>query len=242
VPREGLSLHPIEVREAHGLIFARARGAQPFTVDQALHGAETELSAYGLAGYAPIETRTFEVPINWKLVIDTFTEPYHIPWLHKTTIAPHYYFDRWIYDAYGPHGRFIGVRKSVAAELDKPADEAPRLLPHATTQYLLLPNAVLCHQIDHVELWRLAPLAVDRTRVSTSLFAPAEPKSEKERAYWIKNLDVLLQVTQSEDFPAMARIQRNLASGAVPEVVYGRMEPALVHFHEAVDAALAASR
>ena len=100
---------------------------------------------------------------------------------------------------------------------------------------------MLCHQIDHVELWRVVPLAVDRTLVSTSLFAPSVPASEKERAYWVKNLDVLLTVTQTEDFPAMARIQKNLMSGAVPELVYGKMEPALVHFHAAIDAALAAS-
>jgi phenylpropionate dioxygenase-like ring-hydroxylating dioxygenase large terminal subunit len=242
VPREGLSLLPVPVHEAHGLIFARAGGDAPLAVDEALHGAEQELAGYGLGAYCPIETRTQDFPINWKLVIDTFTEPYHIPWLHKDTIAPHYFFDRWIYDSYGPHGRFIGVRKSITAELEKPGDTERRLLPHATTQYLLLPNAVLCHQIDHVELWRLTPLAVDRTRVATTLFAPRPPTSDKERAYWKKNLDVLLQVTTTEDFPAMARIQQNLMSGAVPEVVYGKMEPALVHFHAAVDAALAAAR
>jgi len=104
-----------------------------------------------------------------------------------------------------------------------------------------MPNAVLCHQIDHVELWRVTPLAVDRTLVDTSVFAPRVPQSEKERAYWVKNLDVLLQVTNSEDFPAMQRIHENLASGAVPEVVYGKMEPALVHFHEQVNALVAGS-
>jgi hypothetical protein len=46
-------------------------------------------------------------------------------------------------------------------------------------------------------------------------------------------------VTNSEDFPLMARIHQNLASGALPEVVYGKMEPALAHFHASVDAALA---
>jgi hypothetical protein len=128
----------------------------------------------------------------------------------------------------------------VAEELARPLGAESRLLPHGTTQYLLMPNAVLCHQIDHVELWRVTPLAVDRTRVATSLFAPRAPESDKERAYWVKNLDVLLRVTYAEDFPAMARIHENLASGAVPEVVYGKMEPALVHFHESVNALLAA--
>jgi phenylpropionate dioxygenase-like ring-hydroxylating dioxygenase large terminal subunit len=238
VPKDELSLHPVAVDEAHGLVFARAEGGA-FRVDDALEGAQQELAAYGLSEYVAIETRSQEVPFNWKLVIDTFTEPYHIPWLHRATIAPHYWFDRWIYDSYGVHGRFVGVRKSVEAELAKPPGEERRLLPHGTTQYLLMPGAVLCHQIDHVELWRVTPLAVDRTRVATSVFAPREPASERERAYWVKNLDVLLQVTNSEDFPAMARIHANLASGAVPEVVYGKMEPALVHFHESVNALLA---
>jgi phenylpropionate dioxygenase-like ring-hydroxylating dioxygenase large terminal subunit len=238
VAKDQLSLHPIAAHEAHGLIFARAEGAA-FTVDEALEGAQEELSAYGLASYCHVETRTQEVPFNWKLVIDTFTEPYHIPWLHKATIAPHYYFDRWVFDAFGTHGRFVGVRRSIAQELEKPP-EARRFLPHGTTQYLLMPGAVLCHQIDHVELWRVTPLAAGRTLVSTSVFAPRAPSSEKERGYWVKNLDVLLRVTNSEDFPAMARIHENLASGAVPEVVYGKMEPALVHFHESVNALIGA--
>jgi phenylpropionate dioxygenase-like ring-hydroxylating dioxygenase large terminal subunit len=239
VAKEGLSLHAVQVAEQHGLVFARAGGEGALSVDAALAGAQEELAAYGLRDYVHIETRTNEQPFNWKLVVDTFTEAYHIPWLHKSTIAPHYYFDRWLFDAYGPHGRFVGVRKSVAGELEKADERERRLLPHATTQYLLLPNAILCHQIDHVELWRLTPLAVDRTRVATSVFAPREPRSEKERAYWLKNLDVLLAVTNSEDFPLMARIHQNLASGALPEVVYGKMEPALAHFHASVDAALA---
>ena len=229
------------MHEAHGLIFACTERGASLRVDDALQGMQEELGPYGLADYCHIETRTQEVAFNWKLVIDTFTEPYHIPWLHQSSIAPHYYFDRWVFDAYrGLHGRFIGLRKSLASELEKAPGKERRLLPHATTQYLLLPNAVLCHQIDHVELWRVTPLAVDRTRVATSVFAPRPPASDRERAYWVKNLDVLLDVTNTEDFPAMARIQQNLASGAVPEVVYGKMEPALVHFHESVNAALAA--
>jgi phenylpropionate dioxygenase-like ring-hydroxylating dioxygenase large terminal subunit len=239
VAREGLSLHSVPVAEAHGLIFARAEGVGGVSVDAALQGAESELRDYGLENYCHIETRSAEQPFNWKLVIDTFTEPYHIPWLHKKTIAPDYYFDRWIFDTFGAHGRFIGVRRSIAGELEKPNEADRRLLPHGTTQYLLLPNAVLVHQIDHIELWRVTPLAADRTRVSTSLYAPGEPKSDKQRAYWVKNLDALLRVTNSEDFPMMARIQHNLASGAVAEVVYGKMEPALVHFHASVNAALA---
>jgi hypothetical protein len=85
----------------------------------------------------------------------------------------------------------------------------------------------------------LVPVAVDRTVAVTSIFAPAPPASERSRQYFVKNLDVLLGVTNTEDFPAQERVQRNLASGALPEVVYGKMEPALVHYHTAIHKLLA---
>jgi phenylpropionate dioxygenase-like ring-hydroxylating dioxygenase large terminal subunit len=233
-------LHELPVAEDHGLIFVRADAhAAPFTVDDALHGAQEELAPFGLEHYVHIDTRSHEWAMNWKLVMDTFTEPYHIPWLHKDSIAPYYHFDRWIFDAYGPHPRFIGTRKGVMDEFAKPDEDDWELLPHGTIQYLLVPNAVLVHQIDHVELWRLVPLAVDRTVALTSIYAPGPPATEKARRYFVKNLDVLLGVTNAEDFPAQERIQRNLASGALPEVVYGKMEPALTHYHTAIHKLLA---
>jgi hypothetical protein len=36
-------------------------------------------------------------------------------------------------------------------------------------------------------------------------------------------------------------VQRNLASGAMPELVYGKMEPALVNYHAAINEQLAAT-
>jgi phenylpropionate dioxygenase-like ring-hydroxylating dioxygenase large terminal subunit len=230
----------LPLAERYGLIFVRTdRAAESFTVDDALHGAQEELADFHFERYVHVETRSSEWQLNWKLIMDTFTEPYHIPWLHKDTIAPYYMFDRWINDAYGPHPRFIGTRKSVMDEFDKPSEDDWDLLPHGTIQYLLLPNAVLTHQIDHVELWRLVPLAVDRVLVVTSLFAPDGPLTDKARAYFVKNLDVLLGVTNSEDFPAQERVQRNMSSGSVTEVVYGKMEPALVHYHTSINKLLA---
>jgi phenylpropionate dioxygenase-like ring-hydroxylating dioxygenase large terminal subunit len=231
----------VPAAEAHGLVFAIADpNAAPFAVDVALHGAAEEIADFAIGDYTHVETRQHEWAVNWKLVMDTFTEPYHIPWLHKDSIAPHYLFDRWIHDAYGPVQRFIGCRKSVLAELDKPSEDDWDLLPHATLQYLLVPHAILTHQIDHLELWRLTPLAPDRTLVRTSVYSP--PNATRQPAYYVKNLDVLLGVTNTEDFPMQERVQRNLASGAMPEVVYGKMEPALVAYHRAVDEALAAAR
>jgi hypothetical protein len=41
-----------------------------------------------------------------------------------------------------------------------------------------------------------------------------------------------------EDFALGEKMQRGFMSGVQPEVVYGRNEPALIHFHERLRAAL----
>ncbi|HEX2887676.1 aromatic ring-hydroxylating dioxygenase subunit alpha [Vineibacter terrae] len=233
------NLHERAVAEKYGLIFVHPTSAAPFDVDAVLHGAQDELADYKLADYVHIETRTNSWKMNWKMVLDTFTESYHIRWLHRNTIAPYFMCDL-IFDAFGPNPRTIGLRKTVIDQLkDKPRSEWT-LLPYSTTQYFLVPNGLLVYQLDHIEVWRLTPIDVGSVQVATSIFAPEAPKDEKTLRHWTKNLDVLLKVTESEDFPQMERIQKNLESGALPEVVYGRIEPALVHMHRAINEALAA--
>ena len=233
------NLHGRAVAEQHGLIFVHPTSTEPFNVDDVLCGAEAELADYELANYVHIETRTNTWQMNWKLVLDTFTESYHIRFLHKDSIAPYFLCDT-LFDAFGPHPRAIGLRKSVVEQLVSTPRDEWQLLPYATAQYFLVPNGLVCYQIDHVEVWRITPLDVGSVRVATSIYAPVAPRDAKTLAYWKKNLDVLLNVTGTEDFPLMEQIHKNLASGALPEVIYGRIEPALAHLHAAINAALEA--
>jgi phenylpropionate dioxygenase-like ring-hydroxylating dioxygenase large terminal subunit len=230
-------LHRVAVAEKYGLIFVRAGSDEPIDVDEVLAGAQDDLGAFGLERYTHVETRVNEWNMNWKLVLDTFTESYHIRWLHKDSIAPAFNSDCVIYEPFGRNCVSIGLRANVLDEVARPKEEWS-LLPFGTIQYFLVPNALVVHQLDHVEVWRVEPLAVGRVRTATSVFAP-EPPTEKARRYWTKNLDLLLEVTGTEDFPTMERIYATLESGALPELVYGRNEPPLVHFHTALNEALA---
>lgn len=235
----GCDLIPLVAAEAHGLMFVRPRGDEPIDVDRYLDTAVDDLDALHLPACVLVEQRTNEWAMNWKLLLDTFGEAYHIRTLHQTTLAPYFDSGCTIFEPYGPHMVNIGFRKKLDAELAKPEAEQ-RLLPFATMQFFLLPNALVVFQVDHLEVWRVEPVAVDRCRATTSVFAMSGPVDDDQRAYLVKNLDLLLDVTGREDFPMMEAIQANLASGAVPDVVFGKIEPALVHFHERLDAALAA--
>jgi phenylpropionate dioxygenase-like ring-hydroxylating dioxygenase large terminal subunit len=232
-------LHQLAVAEKYGLIFVRPNSTKAIDVDAYLHGAQDDLGAFELDRCVHVESRTNVWKANWKLILDTFTESYHIRTLHRESIAPYFTSGCTIFEPFGPHLVNIGFRKSLLDELGKRADEQ-QLKKHGTIQYFLLPSTMLCYQVDHIELWRIEPLDVGTTKVTTSIFAETGPLTEKGERYLVKNLDILLDVTGKEDFPLCEQVHANLASGALPNVVYGRIEPALVHFHQSIDAALAA--
>lgn len=240
-PKADCGLLPVSVAEGHGLVFAQVEGGEDMTADTALEGAQVEIADYGLERFHLVEARENTWDFNWKLVLDTFTESYHIRTLHRNSIASTYSSDVSICDAFGAHPRMIGLLKSVFEEIQKPSVEDWRFLPHTTTQYLFMPSGLITYQRDHIELWRMTPLAVDKTLVRTSLYAAEPPVTDKARAYWKKNLDLLLQVTGTEDFPLMAKIHQGLRSGALPELIYGRNEPALIHLHTAINDAMVAA-
>jgi phenylpropionate dioxygenase-like ring-hydroxylating dioxygenase large terminal subunit len=225
----GCDLHHVEVAEKYGLVFIRAGSGGAIDVDDVLSGAEDDLGSFGLDRYTHVETRSNVWRMNWKLLLDTFAESYHIRWLHKSTIAASFNSDCVIFEPFGRNCASIGLRADVLDEVAKPKTEWS-LLPYGTIQYFLVPNALVVHQLDHVELWRVEPLDVGHVRAHTSIFAP-EPPTDSALRYWTKNLDLLLQVTGTEDFPTMERIYATLRSGALPELVYGRIEPPLVHLH-----------
>ncbi|MHB8381390.1 MAG: aromatic ring-hydroxylating oxygenase subunit alpha [Candidatus Binataceae bacterium] len=241
IAQTGCDLPQIAVAEQYGLVYVQPAGHGSISIDHLLEGMQTEIAEYDLGKYTHVETRAKEWNFNWKLVIDTFAENYHIPALHRRSIAPYYDDRNSIWTTYGLHQRTVNFRRSIDREIAEKLPGERLLLPHTTVEYFLLPNAILTHQLDHVELWRVTPLTVDRCLVSTSLYAPEAPVTDSAKQHWKKNLDLLLQVTETEDFPMMANIHAGLASGAATEVIYGKIEPALSFYHKSINQLLAQS-
>lgn len=235
VPSEDLVRLP--VREQHGLIWVSAdpRGT---IGDEPLHGAQCEIAPLDLSGYRLFDTTTYTRPINWKLAVDTFCEAYHVGMLHRQSLAPLIHSDFALFDPFGPHGRLVATRKSI--------DELPRddpgswsLLPHATILWFLTPNTVLIHQQDHIELYQTRPgSSPDEAQLHVSLYVP--PDSGKSENYWRRNFELLVSVTDTEDFTTAAGIQRGYRANAQECVTFGRNEPALQHYHRSLEALLGA--
>ena len=57
------------------------------------------------------------------------------------------------------------------------------------------------------------------------------PDSERSEDHWRRNFDLLVEVTDTEDFATAAGIQRGYYTGAQDHITFGRNEPALHHYH-----------
>jgi phenylpropionate dioxygenase-like ring-hydroxylating dioxygenase large terminal subunit len=228
-------LAEIPCRELAGMVFVLLEGDGIDAKIHELAGAmRDEIADYRIGDMEYFGSRRTDRNCNYKFIMDGFAESYHLKVLHKATIAPYFEGVPGLTDVMGPVVRNIGVRTTIEKELERaPADR--RFVRHGTIQYLIPPNAVLSHQVDHVQFWQIYPIGSDpgRCRVELHLYWP-RPVDDEGRRKAEFNLELLWKVTTTEDFPQSDRIHSNLVSGAIRELVFGRNEPALIHYHKQI--------
>jgi phenylpropionate dioxygenase-like ring-hydroxylating dioxygenase large terminal subunit len=235
-------LLPLPAGERHGMIFVHLAPEAPLAIEVNAHlaGLADEFDAYRFVNYSYFASEWMTPAINWKFGIDTFLEAYHLPALHRKTVAPLIRGNLGAFDAYGDHGRMTFLRFSSTAWDGKP-DAEWEVLPHIIAVYRLMPNTILVFQSDHLETWRMVPgESADCSRIEFAFYTPEPATTDKARAYWQKNYDLAIRTVLDEDFALGERMQRGFMSGLQAEVVYGRNEPALIHFHQRLRAALGA--
>jgi hypothetical protein len=135
------------------------------------------------------------------------------------------------------------MRKEVSRLLELDESEW-NLRTNASIVYLIFPSAIISLPMSgHAELWEIYPEPDDphRSRVTVRFYSPGEPRSDAERAFWNTNVEFTQRVVFKEDFDQQQDIHRSLRTGLMPEVIYGRNEPMLIHHHQQIESALAAA-
>jgi phenylpropionate dioxygenase-like ring-hydroxylating dioxygenase large terminal subunit len=229
--------------EKHGLVWViptPARdGATAFDIDPWLAGLGLELGSYGFASWSFYDRRVVPETMNWKILVDTFHEGYHIGFLHRDSLRPILHGNVADFEAFGPNHRLTFPRRKLERLRNEP-EETWDLMWNTTLIYSLFPNTLLMLQGDHVELARIFPREgrVDRAVMDLALYVPRAPATDEERTHWDKNMQLVYDVVTGEDFPVGRSIQPGLASGAQTHTVFGRNEPAMIHYHRSLRAAL----
>jgi len=229
--------------ETAGLVFVLLEGDDIETkVHQMMGEALEDIAGFDIPNTQYIDSRTVELDCNYKFFLDGFAETYHIPPLHKGSINPFYYAGSTLVDSVSEVVRLISPRRTIDKEFEKPAEEQNQVLPYTTTEYLMAPNVLLTHQVDHIQFWRVYPLdGAQRCRIELNVFWPKPMDDEAWRKARL-NVDLVWQVSTEEDFPQSVSIHSNLISGMVPELVFGQNEPGLIQYHLNIAKAIGSDR
>ena len=237
------SLTELPLCEKYGLVWVipapSADAASGFDIDPWLGGLGPELASFGFGSWAFYDRRLVPETMNWKILVDTFHEGYHIGFLHRDSLQGILHGNVTDFEPFGLNHRLTMPRKKLARLRAEP-EETWDLMWNTTLIYSLFPNTILMVQGDHVELARVFPSEsrVDRAVMDLALYVPQAPSTDDERAHWDKNMQLILNVVTGEDFPAGRSIQIGLSSGAQTHTVYGRNEPAMIHYHQSMRSAL----
>ena len=247
VRNERPSLTELPLCEKYGLVWViptpAANGSTGFDIEPWLGGLGSELASYGFDCWVFYDKRVIPETMNWKILVDTFHEGYHIGFLHRDSLRAILHGNVADFEAFGRNHRLTFPRKKLERLKNEPEDSWD-LMWNTTLIYLLFPNTVLMLQGDHVELSRIFPCEgrVDRAVMELALYIPRAPITQEERTHWDKNMQLVLDVVTGEDFPAGRSIQIGLTSGAQTHTVFGRNEPAMIHYHQSMQAALSFPR
>jgi phenylpropionate dioxygenase-like ring-hydroxylating dioxygenase large terminal subunit len=184
----------------------------------------------------------YDVACNWKLAMDTFGETYHFGTLHRNTLFNGFHGNVQCYDTFGRNHRMILVRRAIDEMRHRPEAEW-RIAEATLPAYWLFPNVQLLPSFDGAFLIRAYPHPSDPGRHTSKISfyrrrdtdgVVAERGVEGQRTL----SQAFASVIRDEDYAMSVSQQVTATSAALREVVFGRNEPALHHYHNTYRAAL----
>jgi phenylpropionate dioxygenase-like ring-hydroxylating dioxygenase large terminal subunit len=240
IDRDEYALRPLPIAERDGLLWVLPTTGGTIDLDAHLGVLSRELSAYRFGEYHYYTTRVIRRRMNWKLVVDTFGEAYHLKPLHRATVGHIYHQNVEVCRSHGLSHSMTLARRTIEHLRGSP-ETTWNLIPHAAVVYVLFPNVVFTVQGDHIDVLRVYPVdgRVDECVMYVDWYIPEPATTEKAVRHWEKNVDLFVRTVNDEDFAVGEEIQRGFASGAQTHLTYGRYEVPLQHYHHALRAALA---
>ena len=235
IPKNKCNLKSIELSEKHGLLWIQLSKKAVKESKKYFEELDILIDHYDLNNLYHYKTGIMQPNINWKLAVDTFLELYHVSHLHPDTLSDILKGDTCLFDTYGRHMRIIGPRKSLVESKAKIL-EIENIEKHIINLKIIFPNTILVDHEEHIELWHVLPEnSVNQCRVSISLFTKVPYKTDSEIRHWENNFKLLKDVVEEEDFPLGEGVQKGFYADKKRNIIFGKNEPGLQHFHKNID-------
>lgn len=221
----------LPAEEHCGLLWVHPKADGQLDVQSLMGGLTPEFTSWDFSRMEHIGEDTYETPMNWKLAIDTFGETYHFGALHKNSLFPFFHGNVQGYDVYGRNHRMALCTRGIDALRDQP-EESWHINDGAFPVYYMFPNVQVNVGNATVILVRVYPHENDPNRSLSRVSFYAWPEALTGGDVTVTELPKrFAEIIRDEDYVAAASSHRGLRSGFLKEMVFGRNEPALHHYH-----------
>lgn len=237
--KENLGLIPLATWESGGFIWAGLdHDAKPTALLEGSDQIAADLEAFNLHRMYVYGRRTYDLPANWKLVIEPFLEGYHVQRLHSQSIGNMFADLPSVYMHMGHHLRQTSGKAHFNPDLLK--DDVSNIHKHITHAYLVFPNTIVVTSPYYISVMMLMPRAPNRTIVDYYMLVRGKPDTPKAEDLYKRSYELIHAVFGGEDFRAACLQQEALSTGAVKEVHFGGLEAMVGPFHHSVESFLPA--
>lgn len=228
---DGLASPPVECDEWGGWVWAvlAGPGVAPPLLEWLGPELVADLGVYRMEDMLLVDKLTWELEVNWKVVIDGFNENYHAPALHKVPAQDAKDGRESTFTYFGPHGMMVVPYKGVLPKLKATRDHQGLAICH----YTVFPTSVFNNNPAHIQLFRAVPLAVDRTRFETWELQ-YEPDGDAEYHEAVSKHWERLKVVVAEDVEIYNEVSASRRSSAYARNIFNDHECKITHFHQVV--------
>ena len=229
---DGLAAPGVECAEWGGWVWVvlAGPGTAPPLLDWLGPEITTDLGVYRMQDMHLVEKLTWDVPVNWKVIVDAFNENYHAAHLHAKNTTPQDVKDGRFstYFVFGRHAMMVIPYKGVLARLRETLDHQGTAICH----YTVFPTSVFNCNPTHIQLFRAVPLSVDRSRFECweLQYADTDPGYKDEvNEHWER-----LKKVVAEDVEIWDEVAATRHSSAYRRNVLNNRECKITAFHRSI--------
>lgn len=175
------------------------------------------------------EELSIELPANWKIVLESFLEGYHIRSTHTDTFYPLQFDNLNVVEQFGRNSRVCFPYRAIEKLRDKPASDWNIDLS-LTYVYHLFPNILISNHPGFKAVVVVEPMAVDRTKQTTFIVTGVDA-DDTDNLSLVDNALAIVNAAIDEDRQVIMSGQRGLAAEANQHLEFGLFESSIVHFH-----------
>jgi phenylpropionate dioxygenase-like ring-hydroxylating dioxygenase large terminal subunit len=193
-----------------------------------------DLGRFGMEDMVLHEVLEFDVPVNYKAIVDGFNEVYHVTQLHHVTPAMTKSTRGTSFHILDRNYMCFVPRPDTLDELADGWDHHQYAICH----YVVFPNTVFNCNPEHIQVFNPIPIDVDRTRfLCWQLIYPGDRADPAYAEYFDKTMDhwERLKLVVGEDIAIYDQLARTKRSSGYTQHILSERECKIAHYHGQMD-------